>query len=306
MKKLLLPLFCLLVCMGCDQGYRNDRAEVKNLIYLIGDGMGLAQMCMLEVENDYAPTAFTEAEHVSLITTRSANNRVTDSAAAGTALASGAKTNNSTLGMATDSVILYSMMEDARDKGLATGLVVSCYLQHATPAAFYAHVWKRHMTEQITDDLVASNFVEVFQMAAAFIAFVLLGFLGGKMIFDAVKSMKSCECGDACEACFSAEKGFSLGKLTVQAIATSIDALAVGITLRMTALMEGGLALGVFGSVGVIGVVTFALSLTAVYIGKAVGGNPLASVANGNGHPASGNYLTHGNIFYRTAVIYRV
>ena len=94
MKKLLLPLFCLLVCMGCDQGYRNDRAEVKNLIYLIGDGMGLAQMCMLEVENDYASTAFTEAEHVSLITTRSANNRVTDSAAAGTALACGAKTNN--------------------------------------------------------------------------------------------------------------------------------------------------------------------------------------------------------------------
>ena len=158
MKKLLLPLFCLLVCMGCDQGYRNDRAEVKNLIYLIGDGMGLAQMCMLEVENDYAPTAFTEAEHVSLITTRSANNRVTDSAAAGTALACGAKTNNSTLGMGPDSARLTSMMELARDKGLATGLVVSCYLQHATPGAFYAHQPKRHLYDEITDDLVASNF----------------------------------------------------------------------------------------------------------------------------------------------------
>ncbi|MBR5465566.1 MAG: alkaline phosphatase [Alistipes sp.] len=158
MMKHLLPLFCLLACIGCGQNNRNDHAEVKNLIYLIGDGMGLAQMAMLEIESDYAPTAFTEAEHVSLITTRSANNRVTDSAAAGTALACGAKTNNSTLGMAPDSVILYSMMEHARDKGMATGLVVSCYLQHATPAAFYAHVWKRHMTEQITDDLVASNF----------------------------------------------------------------------------------------------------------------------------------------------------
>ena len=158
MMKHLLHLFCLLACIGCGQGNQNNQAEVKNLIYLIGDGMGLAQMAMLEIESDYAPTAFSEADHVSLIATRSANNRVTDSAAAGTALACGAKTNNSTLGMAPDSVILYSMMEDARDKGLATGLVVSCYLQHATPAAFYAHVWKRHMTEQITDDLVASNF----------------------------------------------------------------------------------------------------------------------------------------------------
>lgn len=127
-------------------------------------------------------------------------------------------------------------------------------------------------------DMVASNFMDAFQAAAAFIAFILLGFLGGKMIFDAVKSMKEPECGDACEACFSAEKGFSLWKLTVQAIATSIDALAVGITLRMTELMEGGLALGVFGSVGVIGAVTFALSLAAVYIGKAIG-NKLADKA---------------------------
>ncbi|MBQ1939518.1 MAG: alkaline phosphatase, partial [Alistipes sp.] len=51
-----------------------------------------------------------------------------------------------------------SMMEMARDAGKATGLVVSCYLQHATPGAFYAHQPGRHMTEQITDDLVACNF----------------------------------------------------------------------------------------------------------------------------------------------------
>ena len=127
-------------------------------------------------------------------------------------------------------------------------------------------------------DMVASNFQEALETAAGFIAFVLLGFLGGKMIFDAVKSMKSCDCGDACEACFSAEKGFSIGKLTMQAVATSIDALAVGVSLRMTVLMEGGLALGIFGSVGVIGIVTFVLSLVAVYVGKAIG-NKLADKA---------------------------
>lgn len=158
MMKHLLPLFCLLVCIGCDRNTEPELPEVKNLIYLIGDGMGLAQVTMLEIENDYAPTAFSEAEHVTLVTTRSANNRVTDSAAAGTALATGHKTNNSWLGLAPDSVRLTSMMELARDRGLATGLVVSCYLQHATPGAFYAHQPQRHLYEAITDDLVASRF----------------------------------------------------------------------------------------------------------------------------------------------------
>lgn len=157
MMKHLLPFFCLLACIGCDQGYRDEGAEVKNLIYLIGDGMGLAQMTMLEIENDYAPAAFSEAEHLALITTRSANNRVTDSAAAGTALATGSKTDNSTLGVTPDSVRLTSMMELARDKGMATGLVVSCYLQHATPGAFYAHRPRRHLYDEITEDLVDSN-----------------------------------------------------------------------------------------------------------------------------------------------------
>lgn len=156
--KHLFSLFCLFACIGCCTGTSEQEPEVKNLIYLIGDGMGLAQVGMLEIENDYAPTAFSEAEHVALITTRSANNRVTDSAAAGTALACGAKTNNSRLGLSPDSVRLTSMMELARDRGMATGLVVSCYLQHATPGAFYAHRIGRHLYDKITDDLVASHF----------------------------------------------------------------------------------------------------------------------------------------------------
>lgn len=156
--KHLFSLFCFFACIGCCTGTSEKEPEVKNLIYLIGDGMGLAQVGMLEIENDYAPTAFSEAEHVALITTRSANNRVTDSAAAGTALACGAKTNNSRLGLSPDSVRLTSMMELARDRGMATGLVVSCYLQHATPGAFYAHQTGRHLYDEITDDLVASHF----------------------------------------------------------------------------------------------------------------------------------------------------
>ena len=64
--------------------YRNDggRGKVKNVIYLIGDGMGLAHVSMLAVEGGYAPTAFDRAQGIALISTYSANNRVTDSAAA--------------------------------------------------------------------------------------------------------------------------------------------------------------------------------------------------------------------------------
>lgn len=124
--------------------------------------------------------------------------------------------------------------------------------------------------------LVATNFVDVFEKAASVIAFILLAFLGGKMIADAVKEMTrkcSCECEEGCIG----EK-LHYGKLTLQAVATSIDALAVGVTLRMLEMTETGLTLGFFGSVGVIGGVTFLLCVGAVYLGRAIG-NKLADKA---------------------------
>jgi alkaline phosphatase len=63
-----------------------DTLPVRNLIYLIGDGMGLSHVSMLMLEEGYGTTAFDRAQNIALITTYSANNRVTDSAAAGTAL----------------------------------------------------------------------------------------------------------------------------------------------------------------------------------------------------------------------------
>ena len=124
--------------------------------------------------------------------------------------------------------------------------------------------------------LVASNFVEIFETASSVIAFILLAFLGGKMIVDAIKEMYNkcpCECENGCIG----EK-LAYGKLTVQSVATSIDALAVGVTLRMLEMTEKGLSWGVFGSVGVIGLVTFALCIGAVFLGKAIG-NKLADKA---------------------------
>ena len=131
--------------------------EVKNIIYLIGDGMGLSSVSMMQIEGGYAPTIFDAAENVALQKTYSADNRVTDSAASGTALATGYKTNNTFVGCTPDGVAVESLMDVAKAQGKATGVVVTTYLQHATPAAFYAHTQNRHNYDVITEQLVESS-----------------------------------------------------------------------------------------------------------------------------------------------------
>ena len=136
---------------------------------------------------------------------------------------------------------------------------------------------------------VAEAFFDVFKKISGFVSFALLAFLGIKMILEAVKELrerkeeeqKTClACGDepnCAEALQDEKKTLSLGKLFMQAIATSIDALAVGVTLEMAAL-TGDLPLGIFPSVAVIGILTFAISTFAVFIGKKIG-NGLAEKA---------------------------
>jgi alkaline phosphatase len=130
---------------------------VKNIIYMIGDGMGLSSVSMMQLVNKYEPTIFDKAENIALQKTYSADNRVTDSAASGTALASGVKTNNTMLGMRPDLSHAESIMELAQSRGMATGVVVTTYLQHATPAAFYAHIDSRHKLAEISEQLLASK-----------------------------------------------------------------------------------------------------------------------------------------------------
>lgn len=146
----------MLLC-GCAESKSADAQLPRNLIYMIGDGMGLSHVAMMMIEGGYAETAFDRMDNVALITTYSANNRVTDSAAAGTALASGAKTNNSMLGLSPDSLNLQSLMARAQARGASTGLVVTCEIQHATPGAFYAHVPHRGDYATISQQLLKSG-----------------------------------------------------------------------------------------------------------------------------------------------------
>lgn len=133
------------------------QSPVKNIIYLIGDGMGLSSVSMMMVEGGYGATIFDRAENIALQKSYSMDNRVTDSAASGTALATGVKTNNTFLGVTVDGTPVESLMEVAQSNGMATGVVVTTYLQHATPAAFYAHIDSRHEYLKITEQLAASR-----------------------------------------------------------------------------------------------------------------------------------------------------
>ena len=114
--------------------------------------------------------------------------------------------------------------------------------------------------------LVASAFLNAFEKASAWISFALLAFLGGKMIFDCVREMRAEKEGEKV-----GEQILSVGKMAAQAVATSIDALAVGVTLQMAAISPAGLFPPIGWSVLIIGAVTFSLSLIAVYLGKLIG-----------------------------------
>ena len=122
---------------------------------------------------------------------------------------------------------------------------------------------------------IADAFVDTFEAISAWVSFVLLAFLGGKMLFESIRGIvrtkKQAEEETEGAGTDSSQKSLPIGKLFMQAIATSIDALAVGVTLQMAAISDGGLALGVWGATGVIGVVTLLLSVGAVYIGKMIG-----------------------------------
>ena len=131
--------------------------EVRNVILMIGDGMGLGQTAAYLIEQRYEPTSFDRAPYTAICKTYSANNRVTDSAASGTAMATGNKTDNSRIGMLSDKTAVPTLAELARDKGLATALVVTSHLMDATPSAFAAHVPNRNMGREIAEMYVTSG-----------------------------------------------------------------------------------------------------------------------------------------------------
>ena len=125
-----------------------------------------------------------------------------------------------------------------------------------------------------TTKAVADSFASTFEKISAWVSFAILGFLGGRMVKESIeewRERKNSENGEMEGVCPYPRQVLTLKKLTMQAIATSIDALAVGVTLLAAKNSDIGLAGGVWGSTGMIGIITFAISVGAVYVGKAIG-----------------------------------
>lgn len=134
--------------------------EVKNVILLIGDGMGVSQVYAGMTANKNKLN-LERAQAAGFSKTYSADRYVTDSAAGGTAIACGTKTTNGTIGLDAEGNVAKSMLEYAAEKGMATGIVATSSVTHATPASFVAHQPKRNMEEEIAVDL-ANLGVDVF------------------------------------------------------------------------------------------------------------------------------------------------
>ncbi len=169
MKKLLI--FTLLLCLAaCNprqgSGPNLPGNEVptdsilfqrpKNIVLMIGDGMGLTQITAGMYMNGNRLN-LEEFTHVGLQKPHPSGELITDSAAAATAIASGHKTYNGAIGVDENGKPVTSIFELAKAAGMRTGLVVTSTITHATPAGFYAHKPDRNMEEAIAVDLVSAG-----------------------------------------------------------------------------------------------------------------------------------------------------
>jgi alkaline phosphatase len=139
---------------------KNKVPEIRNVVLMIGDGMGLSTVYAAMSASDH-PLNFERCEYIGLQKTSSADHYVTDSSAGGTALATGEKTNNYMLGVDPDGKKLKSILEIAEEHGLSTGLVSTSSITHATPASFIAHVADRNSYEDIAMDFLKTD-IDVF------------------------------------------------------------------------------------------------------------------------------------------------
>lgn len=147
-------------CAATKETARKSAHDVRNVILMIGDGMGLPDVYAAMTVSD-KPLNIGRCSIIGLQTTFSADNYITDSGAAGTALATGSKTRNGAIGVDSLGNRLKSILEIAEDHGLATGLVSTSSITDATPASFIAHELSRNSYEAIALDFLNTD-IDVF------------------------------------------------------------------------------------------------------------------------------------------------
>ncbi len=163
MKRFFNFLICivLFLAMPVTSLCQNDLAKIKYVFYIIGDGMGINHVLGTEQYNigtESGPEIvnFLHFPVRTIITTESATSLVTDSAASGTALASGVKTYEGAIGVGEDGLPVPALTELAKASGKGTGVITSVGINHATPGSFLAHSKSRGNYEEIALDYIAS------------------------------------------------------------------------------------------------------------------------------------------------------
>jgi alkaline phosphatase len=139
-----------------DENKLKQSDEVKNIILFIGDGMGVAQIFAGMTANR-GKLNLEYLKYIGFSKTQAYDDYVTDSGAAATAIASGVKTYNGAIGVNPDTVNVPTILELAEAKGLATGLIATSSVTHATPASFIAHQKSRDMHEAIAMDFLKTD-----------------------------------------------------------------------------------------------------------------------------------------------------
>ncbi|NDV17035.1 alkaline phosphatase [Muricauda sp. TY007] len=155
-------LWGALVFVGCNSSKKEAepletaKEEPLNIIFMIGDGMGVPQVSSAYYFGDSLPN-FSRFKQIGFHQTSATDYTITDSAAGATAFSTGEKTYNRAIGVSVDSLPQETILERLQGEGYQTGLISLTTITHATPASFYAHVPDRDMHEEIASQLVESN-----------------------------------------------------------------------------------------------------------------------------------------------------
>ena len=128
----------------------------KNIIFLVGDGMGLTQITLGMLANG-DQSALESYPVVGIHKPRSSDNLITDSAAAATAFATGVRTYNGAIGVDADTMPVTTILELCEERGMPTGLVATSTIVHATPASYAAHNAYRKNYEEIAADFMDAD-----------------------------------------------------------------------------------------------------------------------------------------------------
>lgn len=166
LRLLALAAIAFMAVLPADAKKKSKEPQApKYVFYFIGDGMGVNSVFGAEMYNAVSGAGpekinFNIFPVRTFITTHCVGTLVTDSAAAGTALATGVKTSSGAEGVDASGQAVSSLTEWAHAAGYGTGVATSVGVNHATPAAFYAHTASRNNYNTIAEQLIAADFLD--------------------------------------------------------------------------------------------------------------------------------------------------